>query len=113
MDWVAAQYSGKKAALRSICEAVVALARGLGADVEVVPKKTYVILRRTQQFARIAPVATTSVEVLLVLEGVAPTARLEATFGFNTPLTHRVSVTALEQVDAELGAWLRRAYLRA
>ena len=50
-DPVAAQYSGPKAALRPINDAVIAAVRKFGDDVEIAPKKAYVSLRRSKQFA--------------------------------------------------------------
>ena len=51
VDLVGAQYSGAKAALRPIYDAIIKVAASLGDDVEVAPKKTYVSLRRNKQFA--------------------------------------------------------------
>ena len=45
------QYSGAKAALRPIYDAIVAAVTDFGADVEVAPKRTGVSLRRSKQFA--------------------------------------------------------------
>ena len=39
--------------------------------------------------------------------------RLESAAGFNALFTHRVRVTSLGDVDAELVGWIRRAYDRA
>jgi hypothetical protein len=44
------------------------------------------------------------------LEGADPTDRLEASGSFNAMVSHRVRLTDVEQVDAELVEWLRRAY---
>ena len=52
---VAAQYAGPKAELKPIYEALIKAAKSLGKDVEVSPKKTYVSLRRSKQFALIQP----------------------------------------------------------
>src|SRR4051812_7118477 len=50
-DPVAAQYAGAKAALRPIYDALLKAIRRFGGDVEVSPKKAYVSLRRSKQFA--------------------------------------------------------------
>jgi len=104
---VDAQYSGKKADLRPIHDAVVAAASGLGDDVEVSPKKTYVSLRRKKQFAQVGPATNTQVEVGLNFKGHATTDRLVAAGGM---CTHRVRLADVTEVDDELRGWMREAY---
>jgi hypothetical protein len=110
---VEAQYSGAKAALRPVYDALVAAVRTFGSDTEFAPKKAYVSLRRTKQFGLIQPSTATRVDVGLVLTGVAPKGRLEAAGSFNAMVTHRVRVGSATEVDRELIAWLRQAYDQA
>lgn len=112
-DLVAAQYSGDKAALRPLHDALIAAARKFGDDVEIAPKKTYVSLRRSKQFALLQPSTKTRLDVGLNLKGEAPEGRLEASGSFNAMCTHRVRVESDADVDATLIAWLKRAYDRA
>lgn len=112
-DLVGAQYAGKKEALRPIYDALVAAAARLGQDVEVAPKKAYVSLRRSKQFAIIQPSTATRVDLGLNLKGEAPTARLEASGSFNAMVSHRVRLASKKDVDAELRAWLKEAHSRA
>jgi len=107
---VDAQYAGPKAGLRPVYDALVALVRRFGSDVEFAPKKGYVSLRRAKQFALIQPSTATRVDVGINLKGQAPTARLEASGSFNAMVSHRVRVASVADVDAELAGWLRRAY---
>jgi len=109
-DLVEAQYAGPRAALRPIYERLVACATALGDDVEVAPKKTGVSLRRRKQFALVEAPSAARVRVGLNLRGVAPTERLHAASGM---CTHRVDVTAVDEVDDELEGWLAEAYARA
>jgi hypothetical protein len=109
-DLVTAQYAGTKASLRPIHDALVEAARGFGPDVECSPKKAYVSLRRSKQFGLIQPSTATRVDVGLILKGVEPAGRLEASGSFNAMFTHRVKVNSLAEVDAELIGWLRQAY---
>lgn len=109
-DLVAAQYAGAKAALRPIYERLAAAAGNFGGDVEVSPKKTYVSLRRNKQFGLIQASTKTRVDVGLNLRGVEPTQRLEPSGSFSGMCSHRVRVTAEEQVDGELLGWLEQAY---
>ena len=112
-ELVEAQYSGPKAAVRPIYEALVKEAKRFGPDVDFSPKKAYVSLRRSKQFGLIQPTTASRVDVGLVLKDVAPTARLEASGSFNAMLTHRVRVATVNEVDSELIAWLRQAYEKA
>ena len=43
---IASHYTGDRAALRPLYDAVIAAVSGFGSDVELSPKKTYVSLRR-------------------------------------------------------------------
>jgi len=104
---VDAQYAGRKGALRPIYERLIALVAAFGDDVEVVPKKTGVSLRRTKQFALVEAPSSSRIQLGLNLRDAAPTGRLRAATGM---CTHRVDVTSIDQVDEELVGWLRAAY---
>ncbi len=108
-----AQYAGARAALRPIYEALAAAVQAFGPDVELAPKKAYVCLRRSKQFGLIQPSTATRIDVGVVLKGAAPAGRLEASGSFNAMVTHRVRITRAAEVDAELLAWLHRAYEEA
>jgi hypothetical protein len=84
----------------------------LGQDVEQAPKKGYVSLRRRKQFAMLQPGAKW-VNVGLVLPGVEPGGRLEPAAKWNALFTHRVRVASAAEIDDEIRAWLRDAYLTA
>jgi len=105
---VDAQYEGKKAALRPLCDALIAAAKALGADVEVAPKKTSVSLRRKKQFALVEAATHARVDLGLQLKGVPIAGRLEKYP--STMCTHRVKLEQPAQLDAELKGWLKQAY---
>jgi Domain of unknown function (DUF5655)/Domain of unknown function (DUF4287) len=107
---VRAQYAGAKAALRPIYDAILAAVMKFGKDIEVSPKKAYVSLRRSKQFAIIQPSTSTRVDVGINLKGKAPGSRLEAAGSFNAMVSHRVRLTGPSEVDKELIAWLKEAY---
>lgn len=112
-DLVAAQYAGPKAGLLPIYEALVAVIEGLGDDATLAPKKAYVSLRRSKQFALIQPSTRTRVDLGLKLPGVEPAGRLEASGSFNTMVSHRVRLESANEVDDEVSAWLQQAYEQA
>jgi len=107
---VDAQYAGAKAGLRPIYDALLAAVGRFGDDVEVAPKKAYVSLRRNKQFALIQPSTRDRVDVGINLGDVEPSGRLEASGSFNAMVSHRVRLTDVSGVDAELKRWLKQAY---
>lgn len=110
-DLVEAQYAGPKADLTVIRDAILARVTAFGDDVEVAPKKSYISLRRSKQFALIQPSTKTRVDVGINLgDDREPTDRLERSGSFNAMVSHRVRVTSVEEVDDELAGWLREAY---
>ena len=110
VELVDAQYSGGKATLRPIYEAVVTMVNKFGPDVEIAPKKTYVSLRRNKQFGLIQPSTKTRVDLGINLKGEKPIGRLEASGSFNSMVSHRVRLESKQEVNAELKKWLKAAY---
>ena len=104
------QYDGAKAALKPIYDKLVTICEGFGDDVELTPKKGYVSLRRSKQFATIHPSTATRVDVGIQLKGVPAKGRLEAAGSWNGMVSHRVRLEKPSEVDAELKAWLKKAY---
>ena len=103
-----ALYSGSKAVLRPIHDALVAKLKGFG-DFEVAPKKGYLSLRRAKQFACLTPATKTRLDVGIILKGVEGTDRLvaqpaQAMFPF------KVGLTSVGEVDRELLTWLKSAF---
>lgn len=107
-DVLDAIYTGAKAALRPIHDAVMAGIDGFG-PFEIAPKKTYLSLRRRKQFATVGPATNTRVEIGLNMKGVAPTDRLIA-IPPGGMCQYKVKLTSPADVDAELLAWIRTAY---
>lgn len=110
---VAAQYSGAKADLKPVYEAVIKAVKALGKDVEISPKKTYVSLRRNKQFALIQPSTKTRVDLGVNLQNEKPAGRLESSASFNAMVSHRVRLEKPEDVDKDVKAWLKKAYSQA
>lgn len=107
---VDAQYSGAKGELRPIYDALVKAIGKFGKDVEVAPKKAYVSLRRSKQFAIIQPSTKDRVDIGINLKGEKPTKRLEKSGSFNAMVSHRVRVGSKKEINAELIKWLKVAY---
>ena len=111
-DLVDAQYSGAKAGLRPIYDAIVKVVETLG-DAEASPKKAYVSLRRSKQFAIVQPSTRTRVDLGLNLKGVPAKGRLEASGRFNSMVSHRVRLEAPGDVDKDVQAWIKMAWTAA
>jgi len=109
-DPVSELYSGNKAGLKPLHDALMAVITTFGDDLELAPKKGYVSLRRKKQFAMIQPTTASRIDLGLVLKDVPATGRLESAASFNALFTHRVRLNAVSDVDAQVVAWLKQAY---
>ncbi len=109
-DLVAGQYGGPKADLRPIYDALIKTVKSFGKDVEIAPKKAYVSVRRSKQFALIQPSTKTRVDLGINLKGEKPSGKLEASGSFNAMVSHRVRLETVSDVDANVKKWLRKAY---
>ena len=127
-DPVSALYTGRKAALRPLHEALMTAILALGDDIEIAPKKGYLSLRRGRQFAMIQPSGAGRIDVGLILPATPATPaksttpatpatpadpRLESAAGFNALFTHRVRLPAGADIDPSLTGWLQLAYQHA
>lgn len=108
-ELIAAQYE-KKPELKPIYDKLIKMVSSFGDDVEISPKKAYVSLRRKKQFALLQPSTKTRLDVGLCNKEAETTDRLELAGSFNSMASHRVRITELGQVDAELKKWLKASY---
>ncbi len=107
------QYAKTKEHLKPIYDIIIKHVAKFGKDVELAPKKAYVSLRRSKQFALIQPSTKTRVDVGINLKGKDPSGRLETSGSFNAMVSHRVRITDVNQIDKELISWLKEAYENA
>ncbi|NLD44284.1 MAG: DUF4287 domain-containing protein [Chloroflexi bacterium] len=107
-DPLDAIYTGTKAALRPIHEALMAQIAQFG-PFDVAPKKANVSLRRRRQFAMLGPGTRGRFEVGLNIAALEGSERLVA----QSPggmCQYKVFLTSPDEADAELVGWLRAAY---
>ena len=110
-DVVAAQYAGRKAALKPIYNSLVQVAQGFGIDMELAPRKTYVGLVRKKVFGVIKASTSSRIDLGLKLkDGKANDRLLEAPGFGGGSITHKVALTSVEDVDGEVISWMRKAY---
>lgn len=104
-------YAGNKATLRPLHDTAMARIATLGAF-EVAPKKTYLSLRRSKQFAMIGPATAKEIEIGLNSKTLVGGARLKA-LPPGGMCQFKVRISADSDIDAELLAWIDEAYRAA
>ena len=111
-EFVENMYSGAKESLRPIFAELLALGRSLGNDVKVCPCKTMVPLYRKHVFAQIKPTTRTRIDLGLALKATKVPKRLIDTGGLakKDRITHRIEITSIKDIDAEVKKWLKTAY---
>jgi hypothetical protein len=104
----------KKANLRPIHDALIELGRSMGRDVKVCPCQTIVPLYRNHVFAEVKPATKTRIDFGFALGDMKSTGRLIDTGGFakKNRITHRIPITDVKEIDAEVKKWLKIAYDR-
>jgi hypothetical protein len=110
-EYVDGQYTGKKAALRPIYDAIEAVALDLGdpGSVSVEGRGGYTPFVRRRQFCAVAA-TTTRVDLgLRYAADVPDSTRLVASKGPGQS-THKVVITSVDEVDDEVRELLRAAY---
>jgi hypothetical protein len=107
-DVLAGIYTGAKAPLRPIHDALMAAITTWGAF-EVAPKKGYVSLRRAKQFAMIGPATKTRVDLGINARGLSGDERL-LVMPPGGMCQYQVRLTSPAEVDATVLGWVRRAF---
>ena len=101
-------YSGSKAALRPLHEALMEVLRGFG-EFEVAPKKSYLSLRRKKQFLMVGPATKEALEIGLNVKTLPPDPRLKV-----MPSASMCAVTTrighVSEIDAALKRWMKAAF---
>jgi hypothetical protein len=107
-------YSGGKAHLRPIYDALLKLGLKVGKEAKACPCQTIVPLYRNHVFAQIKPTTQTRIDLGFALGDLKPTGRLIDTGGFakKDRITHRIPITSLKDIDDEVKHWLKAAYER-
>ncbi len=108
-DYIDSQYTGGKAALRPIFDAVQEAVLALGDDIVVEGRGTYVPFVRKRQFAAVAAATATRVDLGLRLPDPPSSPRLQAATAPGSA-THRVQLASVADVDDEVRNLLRAAY---
>ena len=112
--YVEAMFSGGKADLRPIYDALLKTGLKVGKDAKACPCQTIVPLYRKHVFAQIKPTTRTRIDMGFALGDMKPKGRLIDTGGFakKDRITHRIPITSLDDIDDEVNHWLKVAYDR-
>jgi len=107
-------FAGSKAGLRPIYDALLRIGLSIGQDVKACPCQTIVPLYRKHVFAQIKPTTRTRIDLGFALGDMKAKGRLIDTGGFakKDRITHRIEITSLKDIDAEVKQWLKVAYDR-
>ncbi len=105
------QYAGKEQ-FKPIYDKLIKLVSEFGDDVEVLPRNSYVSLRREVQFAMLTPASKVRFDLALKLKDQPAEGILEA---LPTPgmCTHKIRINKLEAITPEVISWLKLAYDQA
>ncbi len=111
-EWVEAQYSGPRAALRPLYEQLLKLGFSMGKDVKACPCKTMVPFYRNHVFAQIKPSTNTRIDLGFALGNMKTPKRLIDTGGYEKKdrITRRIEVKSKADIDSEVKRWLKTAY---
>lgn len=110
--YVEGMFSGKKEPLRPIYQALLKLGLGIGKEAKACPCQTIVPLYRNHVFAQIKPTTLTRIDLGFALGNMKTPKRLIDTGGYakKDRITHRIEITSLKDIDAEVKRWLKVAY---
>jgi hypothetical protein len=111
-EWVDAQYSGSRGALRPLYEKLLTFGFSLGEDVKACPCKTMVPFYRSHVFAQIKPSTNTRIDLGFALGNMKTPKRLIDTGGYDKKdrITRRIEIRSKADIDDEVKKWLKKAY---
>ena len=112
--YVETMFSGAKAGLKPIYDALLKLGLSVGKEAKACPCQTIVPLYRNHVFAQIKPTTRTRIDFGFALGDTKAKGRLIDTGGFakKDRITHRIEIASLKDIDAEVKHWLKVAYDR-
>jgi hypothetical protein len=112
--YVEKMFTGGKAGMKPIYDALLKLGLGIGKEAKACPCQTIVPLYRNHVFAQIKPTTRTRIDFGFALGDTKAKGRLIDTGGFakKDRITHRIEITSLDDIDDEVKHWLKVAYDR-
>jgi predicted transport protein len=108
---ISEQYKGKEH-MRAFYDLIIREVGKFGPEFEISPKKAYVSLRRKKQFVTLSPASKSRFEIGFNLKGVVASGKLQAEKP-DAMCSHKISLTDLAEIDAEVVGWIRQAFEKA
>jgi hypothetical protein len=112
--YVEAMFAGSKAGLRPIYDELLQVGLAIGPEARACPCQTIVPLYRNHVFAEIKPSTRTRIDLGFALARARQPlpARMIDTGGLakKQRITHRIPITTVPDIDAEVKRWLKIAY---
>lgn len=110
-DLIIAQYQGKEH-FKPIYDKLISEILTFGNDIQIAPKNAYVSLKRNKQFTTLQPATKTRFEIGINLKGQEAEGKLEAEKP-NSMCSHKIKITDINEIDAEVIKWIKIAYENA
>jgi hypothetical protein len=107
---IARLFKGEKARWRKPFDELLVRIGKFGPDISTAPTNSYISILRKGEKLAIIQVTAEHMDIGIKLKGMKPTERFEAAGAWNSMVTHRVRISDLDQIDAEVLAWLKQAY---
>ena len=112
-DKIAKLFTGKKQQWRQPYDNLWASLNAFGTDVGVAATSSYIsLLRGSKKFGIVQP-SSERLDIGIKLKDADPTERFEASGTWNNMVTHRVRISDPSQIDEDVLAWLKLAYVAA
>ncbi|WP_232724762.1 DUF5655 domain-containing protein [Algoriphagus formosus] len=81
-----------------------------GKDVELIPKKAYISVKRKKQFAMLIPATKTRFDIGINLKGQEAAGVLALDTKTSGMVSHRIELQSIEDLSSEVIDWLKKAY---
>ncbi|MEM1257288.1 MAG: DUF5655 domain-containing protein [Bacteroidota bacterium] len=104
------QYTKGKEHLKPIYELIISKVKEHGSDIEIVPKKANVSIRRKRQFLLIQPSTKTRMDLGLKLNNSEPRGILRDSGRFGAMCSNSIEIHAIKDVDDSVLAHIKQAY---
>jgi len=108
-DLINDQYSGKEHFF-PLYKTLIERISGFGDDIEIAPKKSYVSLRRSKQFALLKPATKTRFEIGLNIKDQGSEDILQKIEKKNSMCSHNINISSVDDINDDVIKWLKTAY---
>lgn len=108
-ELIQSQYKGKEHFL-PLLDRLKNEIRLFGKDVEFIPKKAYISVKRKKQFAMLIPATKTRFDIGINLKGQEAEGVLAIDTKTSGMVSHRIELQSVDELSSEVIDWLIKAY---